>query len=245
MKLARCRGLGRIAFVLSALVALGATGCESRLGPSADEAVGVLVNGKPQGLFFMTRYWSYTSTLEKAVWYFSPDGKVYQNLVTGFSDEDLKAHQGPKGTLAISGTEMEVTWADGKKSKSALEPDKDNTFGWDGGIFTPAKPVKDPKTLVGKWDGGESLIHGGNTVSVGRTLQLNADGTFEQEGAAFVGGGAIAGGAEGKSRGTWSLEGYSLTLKQEGGKTDRLFTFPAMDEFLYIGGMMYKRIKSN
>jgi hypothetical protein len=51
--------------------------------------------GGPVGLYFMTRFWSYTGTLEKAAWYFAPDGRVYQNLETGFSAGDLAAHQGP------------------------------------------------------------------------------------------------------------------------------------------------------
>ena len=43
----------------------------------------------------MSRYWSFTQTLEKAAWYFSPEGAVYQNLEVGFSAKELADHKGP------------------------------------------------------------------------------------------------------------------------------------------------------
>src|SRR5436190_1152139 len=125
----------------------------------------------------MSRYWSFTQTLEKAAWYFSPEGAVYQNLEVGFSAKELADHKGPRGKYRITGNDMEVTWADGKTTKSQLEPEKSN-FAWDGGFFSPVEPISDKQKVSGTYEGGESLTRGKDWVAVAKKLTLGADGTY-------------------------------------------------------------------
>lgn len=214
-------------------------------------AAAKMSNGNPVGVYFMTRYWS--GNLEKAAWYFTPDGKVYQNLDSGFSEAELAAHKGPQGTFKVAGSEMEVTWAKGKPSKSAMEIDKANPdcFMWDMGSFIPVKPFEKAADAAGTYEGGESLSHAGNKVIVSKKLELRADGTFSWEGVSIVSGetgqSKLEAGATGATTGTWKLEGFTLTL-DGGGKTIRRICFPFDEEktpikpdWMFFGGLLYKK----
>ncbi|MBI2214366.1 MAG: hypothetical protein HYU52_12030 [Acidobacteria bacterium] len=206
--------------------------------------------GRPVGLYFMTRYWSYTGTLEKSAWYFAPDGQVYGNLETGFSDADLAAHDGQRGTCSATGDSLTVTWSNGKSTTSDVERDGDG-FAWDGGIFVPVEPFSGAEAIAGRWEGGESLSHGGSRVSVAKTLELREDETFEWDSISFVAGETarteIAASAQGGSSGTWKLSGYSLILTDANGVTLRGIAFPYDDEDtpvspdrFFFHGTMYK-----
>lgn len=220
-------------------------------GGTAQPPAARLVNGKPEGLFFMTRFWSYTGTLEKAAWYFAPDGRVYRDLETGFSAADLAAHKGAQGTYQVNGTKMTVTWQDGKTSASNIEPDEP-AFTWDMGIFTPAKSFAGPGMVSGEWEGGESLSVGGNTAAVSKTLRLNPDGSFTWDAVSFVKGetneSVVSGGSQGTTTGRWNLDGYSLILTDSGGNVLRGIAFPYDDEEtpikpdrFFFAGTMYKK----
>ena len=201
----------------------------------------------------MTRYWSYTHTLEKAAWYFTADGQVYQNLQSGLTSADLAAHKGPKGTFKLNGKQLEVTWAEGKTIKSQFEPDKSGPgFAWDMGLFTPAPPFSDPKLIVGKFEGGESLSHGGDAVSTSNSFEFHADGTYTSFGIASVKGttneSVISGSSQKSSNGTWKTESYSLTLSDSDGRITRRIAFPyfeddksPMPSRIYFGGLLLKR----
>ena len=167
-----------------ALLMITMTGCGTKDGPASLEAQtkidtssegekgaagGKVVeaglrDGKPVGLFFMTRFWSFTGTLEKAAWYFTPEGDVYRNLETGFSPQDLAAYEGQQGKYTVSGDTMTVTWSDGKTTESAIEREGQG-FMWDGGIFSPVKPIQDKAKIAGEYEGGESLSVGGGPGS--------------------------------------------------------------------------------
>ncbi|MBI3827890.1 MAG: hypothetical protein HY291_00120 [Planctomycetes bacterium] len=218
---------------------------------AAQPATAKLTDGNPVGVYFMTRYWS--GNLEKAAWYFTADGKVYQNLEAGFGAADLAAHAGPHGTFKRAGNDMEVTWSDGKKSKSPMELDKasPDCFMWDMGSFTPVKPFEKAADAAGSFEGGESLSHAGNRVMVSKKLDLRADGTFTWEGVSFVSGetgqSKLEGGATGATTGTWKLEGFTLTL-DGGGKSVRRIAFPFDDDatpikpdWMFFGGLLYKK----
>ena len=236
-----CAALGFITF----------SACSQHSDGTSDK--GRLTSSGPVGLFFMTRYWSYTHTLEKAAWYFAADGHVYQNLESGLTSADLAAHKGPKGTFKLSGNQLEVTWSDGKTAKSQFEPDKTGPgFAWDMGLFSPAPPISDPKLVVGKFEGGESLSHGGNAVSTSNSFEFHADGTYTRFGIASVKGTAsqslLEGGSQGTTTGTWKAESYSLTLTGSDGTVTRRIAFPYYDDDksplpgrLYFGGLLLKR----
>jgi hypothetical protein len=207
--------------------------------------------GSPRGLYFMTRFWSYTGTLEKAAWYFAPDGTVYRDLESGFSGSELAQHKGPRGTYSVEGGKMTITWSDGKKSTSEIERD-DPAFTWDMGIFTPVQPFDDEDALVAEWEGGESLSTGGNHASVSKSLQLREDGTFTWSAVSFLKGETdrtvVSGGGQGATEGSWKLDGYSLSLTSSGGQTFRGIAFPYDDDKtpvnpdrFFFAGTMYKR----
>lgn len=220
-------------------------------GPAGAIQPGKIVDGRPVGMFFMTRYWSFTQTLEKAAWYFTADGKVYQNLTDGASPADLAAHKGPQGTFRREGNEMEVTWADGQSAKSEIEI-QDNGFMWEMGIFSPVHPFKEAAEAAGNFEGSERISVGGDTAAVSKKLQLNADGTFRWEGIGFVeatGSEAIlTAAAEEGTTGSWKLEGFTMTLTAKDGKAIRHICFPFDDtdtpikpDRIFFGGMLYKK----
>jgi hypothetical protein len=208
--------------------------------------------GVPVGLYFMTRYWPGTHTLEKAAWYFAPDGTVYQNIEDGFSRDSLAAHVGPKGNATSKGRQLEVTWSDGKKSTSDVERDGAG-FAWDMGIFTPVTAYENTSDIVGVYEGGESIGTGGTSAAVSQRLELRADGTFTWSGVSFVGADAKArhvnANRSNESRGRWQLSGYALILTDTSGAVWRRIAFPCDDEKtpnkperMFFGGILYKRL---
>lgn len=208
--------------------------------------------GAPVGLFFMTRFWSFTGTLEKLVWYFAPDGTVYQSLEHGFSEADLAAHAGPKGVCKVDGDTLEVQWAKGKKSAARIER-KDTGFFWDGGNFTPVQPFDPSHSIVGTYEGGESISFSGNRAAISKTLELRADGTFRWSGVSFLSSttdaSRVTAGSNGvDSTGRWRATGYSLVLVDEQGNVYRRIAFPYDDkntpvnpDRIFFGGTMFKR----
>lgn len=208
-------------------------------------------SGVPVGLYFMTRYWSYTGTLEKAAWYFAPDGTVYEKLGRGFSAADLAEHSGRQGRAALAGGKVVVTWADGTKTESEVERDETG-FMWDMGSFTPVQPITDREEVAGIYEGGESLSQSANKVAVSKRLELRADGTFRWEGVSFLSATSamtqLSAGATGGSSGTWKAEAYSVTLTDENGRDYRALAFPydssdkpGPPSHLFFGGLLYKR----
>lgn len=239
----------RLASVLM-LVAVTACGSEAGSGVEQPPEAG-FSGGKPVGLFFMTRFWSATNSLEKAVWYFAPDGRVYQNLEAGFSEADLEAHAGNQGTYEVNGDEMQVTWADGSTTQSTMERDGTG-FSWDAGIFTAVEPFEDDESVAGTYEGGESFSVGGSGASVSKTLRLDPDGTFAWDGVGFVasetGESRLTAGGESGTTGTWQVSGYSLLLTDANGNVVRGIAFPYDDEEtpvypdrMFFGGTMYER----
>jgi hypothetical protein len=234
------------------ILALAACGGASAGGGGDDPPAAAMVDGKPVGLFFMTRFWSYTNSLEKAVWYFAPDGRVYQNLASGFSAEDLAAHKGNQGTYEVADGKLKVTWADSKVTEGSIGADAGG-FGWDGGIFTAVKPFEEGKSLAGTYEGGESFsTGGGNSASASNTIELRPDGTFRRVGVASVQStsseSVVDAGAQGGGDGKWEVAGYSLVLTGADGKVQRGIAFPyddketpAYPDRMYFAGTMYKR----
>lgn len=251
----RVTGLGR---VLAAMILMGGMACSP--GESAGAAQGAGGGGDqpaaarwsgtaPVGLFFMTRFWPSSGSLEKAVWYFAPDGSVYQNLTQGFSAADLAAHTGRKGKAALAGDNLQVTWSDGRTTTARYSP-SETGFGFDAGIFTAVKPITDPKALAGRYEGGESLSGGRGATS--SSIELKADGTFTSGSVASVSSrssdSTVSAGGTGSGGGTWTATSYSISLTDSSGQTERRIAFPYDDpatpitpDHLFIGGILYKR----
>jgi hypothetical protein len=202
----------------------------------------------PVGLYFMTRFWSGTGSLEKSAWYFAPDGSVYRDLSRGVSQKDLEEHKGGRGTVSVDGETMTITWSDAKTSTSKIERDGE-TFTWDMGIFSPVKPFDDESDLAGRWEGGESLSGGAGRAMMAKTLELRSDGTFTWSSVSFLTSEGsrttVSAGAQGGTSGKWDLDDYTLTLTSDDGKTYSGVAFPYHDGSkprVFFNGILYKEV---
>jgi hypothetical protein len=206
---------------------------------------------RPIGLYLMTRFWIATSHLEKAVWYFTSDGRVYLDP-EGITPEQLAAHKGRQGTVSAEGENLTVQWSDGKQTSSKIEREGGPGFAWDTGIFAPMKSFGDPSELHGQWEGGESVSFSGSSSAVSRTLDIKPDGTFTRVGVASLRSesneSVASAGASGTTSGRWSLDGYTLTFTYGNGDVVRGVSFPFDDEKtpvnpdrFYFGGTLYKK----
>lgn len=217
--------------------------------------LGKIEQGKPVGFFYMQKYWMATRSLENACWYFTPEGRVYQNITTGFSEKELKQHQGPKGTYQVDGQNMTITW-DGQSPSTCELEFTETGFYWDTGSYIPVESF-DNRAIAGEYSGGSSMTFAGSSSMIAKTLRLNADGTFQLEGAATIQTDvdensdsdtrARAGGTSGVT-GRWERDGFYLTLMPNTGETQRHLVFPFDDEDtpvypdrLYMSGMMLKK----
>ena len=210
-------------------------------------------DGRPVGLFFMTRFSAASGSLEKAAWYFSPEGTVFQNLQSGFSAGDLAAHTGPRGTCALKGNKLEVAWADGKKTSSVIKVSGSGTgFSWNAALFSAVKPFAGAAEAAGVFEGGESLVGAGGRAMISKRLELRPDGTFTWRGVSFATNATSASqvsvGGSGAATGKWELTGLSLTLIDASGTTIRRIAFPYDDEAtpvkpdrMFFGGILYKK----
>lgn len=232
--------------------------------PSSSSGLGSLVSndgpekpgyedGHPVGLYLMTRYWIATGSLEKAVWYFTSDGRVYKDPEDGFSDEKLAAHKGSHGTVTVEGDTMTIKWSDGKSSAGNFERAKGG-FNWDMGIFAPVKGFTDDEHLVGRWEGGTSVSFSGSYAATSNSLDLKADGTFTGESVASLRSdsreSSVSAGSQGTTGGTWKRDGYALVFTYNDGRVVRGVTFPFDDEEtavfpdrFYFAGTMYKKLE--
>lgn len=205
----------------------------------------------PTGLFFMTRFWIFTGSLEQMLWYFDAGGRVYQNPRGVFTPEALARDSGRTGTYSLAGDKLKVTWSDGKVTESNYKTDEKGTgFSWDGGIFSAVAPP-DWSRVAGYFEGGASFSGssgGGTSVSA---LTLREDGTFSwsrgaslrSENQVSV---ATAGSVSGPIEGRWKGEGYQIVLTFADGRAERFVAFPtpdARDEskvgMLFFNGSMH------
>jgi hypothetical protein len=246
---------GVIAWVASAVLVAGCSASDSVAGQRAggdQPAAARWTSGTPVGLFFMTRFWAPTSSLEKSVWYFAADGTVYENLVDGFSAADLAAHKGRRGRGALTGDKLEVTWADGKTTSSKFSSDKGG-FGWNGGIFTAVKPLPAASVIAGRYEGGQNLASASGVAITSRSIELRPDGTYSSAGVSSLSSSSdrsrvTANSSGAGPSGTWTATSYSITLTDSTGKAKRAMAFPYDDpstpitpDHLYIGGTLFKR----
>ncbi len=219
----------------------------------------VMSESKIEGLFYMQRYDMVSQHLEKAVWYFGADGKVYVNPEVGFSASELAEHKGLSGTYQIAGGQINIAWSNNSKSKGKLEVAEDS-FSFDTATFLPVKPFQNASQMVGNYEGGSSFTFSGNSTAIAKTLNLRADGTFSSSGIANfsttrdetndsdTNNKELIASGRGSSTGTWSLSGYTLTLSSPGEVDLKGIVFPLFhDESkgapdrLFFRGIAYKK----
>ncbi len=224
-------------------------------GPAQAPAAAKLTASGPVGLYYMTRYWIATGNLEKATWYFSPDGMAYENPTGDFSPASLVATASDQGKISLSGKNLTFTATKGKETgkpfNAEYDPQPAGGFYWNTGSFIPVPPLPSAKTIIGKWQGGFSVTG----AMVARSLELRADGTFNLSGAATLesrtdGNEARAGASGQISSGKWTVSGYFMTLTGTNGATRRSIAFPfgsekapANPDYFYFDGIMWSPIK--
>ncbi|MBF9222420.1 hypothetical protein [Hymenobacter ruricola] len=215
---------------------------------------GSVKGGRPLGLFFMTKYWMATHSLEKATYYFAPTGQVYVNP-TGFSTAQLAAlPAGSRGRYALAGNKLTVRWADGQTQSSEVEPQTE-TFAWDMGIFLAGRPFASPSQLVGAFEGGNSISTSSGSAAAVSGLTFRANGTYSGGSASSFGGRSEAGaktysaGSSGSAAGRWTLSGWMLTLTDGAGRSTSGVAYPIeKDEKtgqvtrFYFNNVAYKRL---
>ncbi|MGI4874023.1 MAG: hypothetical protein ACRYFX_22920 [Janthinobacterium lividum] len=232
---------------------LGAGLALSSCSGGGASAGGVAGGGKPEGMFFMTRYYVGTHSLEKSAYYFAPDGQVYQNP-TGLAAANLSAlPPGQRGTYAVDGKKLTIKLADGNGSSSDVEGDNPGGFNYETGIFTGVKPFAKPTDLLGAFEGGNSVSFGGGSTSASNALTFKHDGTFTQEGAVSSSvssdqSTAHVGNSD-AGAGHYQLAGWTLTLTDAQGQKAQGVAFPIeTDEKtgqvvrFYYQNIAYKRL---
>ena len=221
-----------------------AAGDEPELPPPA-----TFDRGVPVGLFFLSRYRSTAQPAEKAAWYFAPDGTVYQNLEHGFSRADLASHAGARGKASLADRTLEITWADGTRTRAPIERDGDS-FTWDMGIFAPITAFESSGDAAGVYESSDMIAGGADPLAVAQRLELRADGTFTSEGISFSPTRKKTDGVPASTpvTGRWEVSGVSLILRTADGATLRRIAFPDDDpktvvkpDRMFFAGLMYKR----
>ncbi|GAB3867632.1 hypothetical protein GCM10028824_10460 [Hymenobacter segetis] len=236
-----------------AAVAWPAVVCATPPAASAVPLAGKVVGGKPVGLFFMTRYIMAFHSLEKATYYFTPAGQVYNNPVdfTPTSLASLPANA--RGTYSVAGGQLVMKWADGNTSKANFENPSANTFSWDMGIFVGMGPFANARQLVGNFEGGNSVSSSSGSAAAVSGLTFRADGSY--------GGSSVSSfttntsgsnshvGSSGEAAGRWALAGWTLTLTDAAGRTTRGVAYPIETNEktgqvtrFYFNNVAYKRL---
>lgn len=205
----------------------------------------------PEGLFFMTRFWMATGSLEQKLWYFTADGRVFDSPGGVFTPEQLERDSRSHGRLSLANKKLTAKWSDGKVTESNFEIDSAGKgFAWDGGLFSEvAKP--DWSKVSGFFEGGVSYSHSSGRGAAVSGLTLRPDGTFtlsrsssfRSENSTSV---ATAGSVAAPLEGKWKGEGYELTLTFADGRTERHVSFPTPDArdaskigMLFFNGSMH------
>lgn len=155
------------------------------------------------------------------------DGSIYRNLATSPDKLDPAASKvaEPKswGTYAKSGGlgDLVVTWSDGEAES------------WAKGDWQPATPGKPGLELNGEWttiSGGGNTAFGGDVVTVSSGYLAFQGNRFTSE----RGGGGMTSNvttyASEDKAGTYSIDGYTLTLTYDDGKVVKEFFYLYSDE---------------
>ncbi len=182
----------------------------------------------PSGLFL--------ATPANQAWFFSPDGRVFQNPRRGINPADLSSHRGLRGSARLTGTTLAIGWNDGRHAEAAVTR-RTNGLAWNDLMLSPAKPFARPADAVGAFVAAAPLPDTGEMADVPRQVELRAD-----ESAIWISapGGTI--------QGRWDLRGFSLRLIEADGTVLRLLAFPldstpapAGPRRIFLGGAVFHR----
>lgn len=103
---------------------------------AGDGAGAVLKDGLPVGPWLMTRGQAESGSAKRGLWYFTPDGRVYEGVKSGFTESELGAHGSATGRVDRRGNELVVKWSDGREVHGPLA-EAGTGFSWSGGHSRP------------------------------------------------------------------------------------------------------------
>lgn len=205
----------------------------------------------PRGLFFMTRFWAFSGSLEQKLWYFDGAGRAYLTPGGNFTIEALDRESERKGRVTLVGDKLRLEWSDGKVTESTYRAKpQENAFSWDAGIFTAVREP-DWSKVSGYFEGGASFSGSGGSAVSSSGLLLRADGTFRWSRSGTVraenrGSTATAGSAGAPEEGRWEGAGYQMTLHFADGRAQKFVAFPTPDPrdagkvgMLFFNGSMH------
>jgi hypothetical protein len=166
------------------------------------------------------------------------DGSIYQKPVTSPADMDMAALKQTEpdkwGTWKMDVNKLLVYWP--------LEKPKYQNSTWEKSSYKNVMPAKKGETLEGSF---KTLTGGGNTALGGNVLTVAAANiTFNQRGkftlaktAGVSSGGDIWENTNSKTdeAGTYKLDGYTIELKYNNGKTKRQFFYFYPDSRNHFG----------
>ncbi len=159
------------------------------------------------------------------------DGTIYSEPNT--LDLVASRRNDPKkwGVWKLEGGLLKITWN--------AKPAKYKFSEWKKDSYKNVSPAKKGETLSGSF---KTISGGGNTALGGDVMIVNSNTiTFNDQGQftlAKVGGGStssVASYYKGQDAGTFTLDGYSIELKFNSGKTERKFFYFYPDNRKYFG----------
>lgn len=211
------------------------------LEPGLPPAAPALTAKGPVGLYFMTRFNQTTGSLERKVWYFSPEGMAYEDPKDGFSADALASLANRYGSFQLTGDQMAVQMVKGHPLVGRYEPKAGGMFSWDSKVFKPVQALERSR-IVGVWQGS----YGTRDATATRTLRLNADGTYHLSGGLIVGREGDEGDRDGTagdiSRGLWGVDGNFITLIGTS-RSYRSIAFPWEAGQFYFDGIIWSPLK--
>jgi hypothetical protein len=193
-------------------------------------------------------YWK--NTIIKHTWVFLPDGVMYRQLpedgdMIGYCTHQVSGN--PCLGYEINGDVVTVTESDGGQSQYTIDG---NSITIKPKVILRKVDVATPEILDGIWKRSNLAISSGAGGSVSTSSQqaisFGSDGSFQNsQFSGFVGGGSAAGGyasRKGIEKGTYSLDGYFITLQYEDGFAAKHIIFKSPgEELIAIDGRTFIR----
>ena len=201
-------------------------------GPAA--AIPPAPAGGVAGLYLYTQNFQ-----DVDAFYFSPQGRVYHQLVAGFTQAGLDAvAAGMRGTYRRNGTKMDVSTDDGRTEQYNFQPGRETS------LFSKVVAVANPQALVGRY----TSSGGFGALRTASDLDLRADGTYSRTAVGLYRSGGDSFGGSTEDTGRWQYADYTITFRSAKGPAEQLIALvPARGSIvealgqLYVGGRLYRR----
>jgi hypothetical protein len=194
-------------------------------------------NLKPQDISSVIMHLEYESGVGGGIYpVYNPyilfkDGSIYSEPNT--LDLAASRRNDPKkwGVWKMEGGLLKITWN--------AKPAKDKFSEWKKDSYKNVSPAKKGETLSGSFKtisgGGNTAMGGDVMIVISDTITFNSQGQFTL---AKVSGGStstVTSYYKGKDAGTYILDGYTIEMKLNSGKTERKFFYFYPDDRRYFG----------